>query len=127
MTTRRRRMLEDRPLRGRAPKTQPGDGAAVRQLAHYDRRPPDQRSHEELRQSCLCWRHEQTVAERTFRMHLDGIRFCYERTRPRPWPVFDRVRPRSPHKRPVVLRPQDVRDLRAWGKHPTAQRWLRLI
>jgi hypothetical protein len=50
MTTRRRRMLEDLQRRGLAPKTQPCYVAAVRQLAHHDRRPPDQLRDEERRQ-----------------------------------------------------------------------------
>jgi integrase/recombinase XerD len=127
MTTLRRRMLEDLQLRGLAPKTQPCDGAAVRQLARYYRRPPDQLSDEELRQYCLSWRQEKKVAESTFRMHLYGIRCFYERPRTRPWPVFDLVRPRHPQKLPVVWSPRAVRALLAWGKNPTAQMWLRLI
>jgi hypothetical protein len=45
---------------------------------------------------------EKKVAESTFRIHLYGIRFFYELTRTRPWPVFDRVRPRHLPKLPVV-------------------------
>jgi hypothetical protein len=127
MTTLRRRRLEDRQLRGLAPKPPQGDVAAGRQRAHYYRRPADQLRAEQRRQSCLAWRHEQQVAERTFRMHLYGIRFFDERTRTRPRPVFDRVRPRTPQTRPGVGSPRDVRALRAWVEHPTARRRLRLI
>lgn len=127
MTPLRRRMREDLQLRGRAPKTQPCYVAAVRQRAPDDRGPPDQLNDEELRPYCLSWRTEQNVAESTVRMHLDGIRFFDERTRTRPWPGFDRVRPRHRPKLPVGLSPQEVRDLLAWVKHPTAQRCLRLL
>jgi integrase/recombinase XerD len=127
MTTLRRRMLEDLQLRGLAPKTQQCYVAAVRQLAHYYRRPPDQLNDEELRQYFLYLRNEKKVAESTFRIHLYGIRFFYERTLTRPWPVFDLVRPRNPQKLPVVLSPQEVRDLLAWVKNPTAQMCLQLI
>jgi len=120
-------MLEDLQLRGLAPKTQQCYVAAVRQLAHYYRRSPDQLSDEELRQYFLYLRNEKKVAESTFRIHLYGIRFFYERTLTRPWPVFDLVRPRYPQKLPVVLSPQEVRNLLAWVKHPTAQMCLRLI
>jgi integrase/recombinase XerD len=120
-------MLEDRQLRGLPPKTPQCYLAAVRQLAHYYRRPPDQLSDEELRQYFLYLRNEKKVAESTFRIHLYGIRFFYERTLTRPWPVFDLVRPRYPQTLPVVLSPQEVRDLLAWVKHPTAQMCLRLI
>jgi integrase/recombinase XerD len=127
MTTLRRRMLEDLQLRGLAPKTQQCYVAAVRQLAHYYRRPPDQLSDAELRQYFLYLRNEKKVAESTFRIHLDGSRFFYERTRTRPWPVFDLVRPRNPQKLPVVWSPQEVRALLAWVQNPTAQMCLRLI
>jgi len=92
MTTPRRRMLEDLQLRGLAPKTQQCYVAAVRQLAHYYRRPPDQLIDEELRQYFLSLRNEKNVAESTFRIRLYGIRFFYERTLTRPWPVFGLVR-----------------------------------
>lgn len=72
-------------------------------------------------------RNEKKVAEGTFRIHLYGIRFFYERTLKRPWPVFDLVRPRHPQNLPVVSSPQEVRDLLAWVKNPTAQMCLRLI
>ena len=102
MTTLRRRRLEDLQLRGLAPKTQQGYLDAVRQLVHHDRRAPDQRSEEELRQSFLFLLNEKQVAERTFRIHLYGITFFYERTRQRPWPVLALVRPRKSQKLPVV-------------------------
>jgi integrase/recombinase XerD len=127
MTTLRRRMLEDLQLRGLAPKTQQGDVAAVHQLAPYDRRPPDQRSEEELRQYCLYLRNAKKVAESTFRIHLYGIRCFYDLTRKRPSPVFDLVRPRHIQTLPVVLSPREVRDLLALGKNPTARMCLRLI
>jgi hypothetical protein len=70
MTALRQRMLADLQLRGLAPKPQPCDLEAVHHLAPHDRRAPDQLSAEERRQSCLCLRNEQQVAESTFRMHL---------------------------------------------------------
>ena len=70
MTTLRRRMLEDLPRRGLAPKTQQCYVAAVHQLARHDGRAPDQLSEAELRQYFLCLLHEKKVAESTFRIHL---------------------------------------------------------
>jgi integrase/recombinase XerD len=127
MTTLRRRMLEDLQLRGLAPKTPQCYVAAVPQLAQHYRRPPDQLSEEELRQYFLSLLNEKKVAESTFRIHLDGIRFFYELTLKRPWPVFDLVRPRNIPKLPVVLSPREVRDLLALVKNPTARMCLRLI
>jgi Phage integrase, N-terminal SAM-like domain len=127
MTTLRRRMLEDLPRRGLAPKPHPCSVAAVHHLAPHDRRPPDQLSEEELRQYVLSLFKAKEVAESTFRIYLYGIRCFDELTRKRPWPVFDLLRPRHIPNLPVVLRPREVRDLLALVKHPTARRCLRLI
>jgi site-specific recombinase XerD len=127
MTTLRRRMLEDLQLRGLAPTTQQCYLDAVRQLAHHYRRPPDQLRDEELRQYFLFLLNEKKVAESTFRIHLYGIRFFYERTLQRPWPVFDLVRPRHIQKLPVVLSLREVRSLLALVERPKARMCLQLI
>jgi integrase/recombinase XerD len=127
MTTLRRRMLEDLQLRGLAPKTQQCYIAAVHQLALHYRRAPDRLGEEELRQYFLFLLNEKKVAESTFRIHLYGIRFFYECTLQRPWPVFDLVRPRKSQKLPVVLSLQEVRHLLAVVDNPTAQMCLRMI
>jgi integrase/recombinase XerD len=127
MTALRRRRLEDLPLRGFAPTTQQCYVAAVQQLARHDGRAPDQLGEAELRQYFLFLLNEKKVAASTFRIHLYGIRFFYERTLQRPWPVFDLVRPRSPQKLPVVLSPRDVRSLLALVERPNARMGLRMI
>jgi len=127
MTALRRRMLEDLQLRGLAPKTQQCYVAAVQQLARHYGRAPDQLGEAELRQYFLFLLNEKKVAESTFRIHLYGIRFFYERTLKRPWPVFDLVRPRSTQKLPVVLSPREVRSLLALVEHPNARMCLRMI
>jgi integrase len=120
-------MLEDRQLRGLAPRTQPGYVEAVKHLTPYDRRAPDQISEDELRQYFRFLINGQKVAERTVRIHLSGIRFFSERPRQRPWPVFDLGRPRPPQKRPVVWSLQEVRSLLALVEPPTAQMGLPML
>lgn len=127
LTTRRRRMREDLPLRGRAPTPQPCAVAAVPQLAPHDPRPPGQRREAELRQEFLDGRTEKKVAERPVRIPLYGRRCFSELTLTRPGPVVDLVRPRNIPQLPVVLSPRDVRDLLAFGKNPTARRCRRLL
>lgn len=127
MTALRRRMLEDLQLRGLAPRTQQCYLEAVKHLAHHYRRAPDQLSEEELRQYFLYLLTDKKVAESTFRIHLYGIRFFYERTLKRPWPVFDLVRPRKSQKLPVVLSPQEVRSLLALVNNPMARMCLQII
>jgi integrase/recombinase XerD len=127
MTALRRRMLEDLQLRGLAPRTQQCYLEAVTHLTQYDRRAPDQIRAEELRQYFLFLINDKKVAESTLRVHLYGIRFFYERTLKRPWPVFDRVRPRNTPKLPVVLSLWEVRSLLALVKHPNARMCLRVM
>jgi integrase/recombinase XerD len=67
------------------------------------------------------------VAESTFRIHLYGIKFLYEITLQRPWPVLAFVRPRKRQKLPIVLSPQEVRGLLALVENPKARMCLRLI
>jgi integrase/recombinase XerD len=127
MTTLRRRMLADLQLRGLAPRTQPCYVEAVKPLTQHYRRAPDQISEDELRQYFLFLINDTKVAESTFRIHLYGIRFFYERTLQRPWPVFDLVRPRNIQKLPVVLSLREGRFLLALVERPKARMCLQLI
>ena len=123
----RRRMLEDLPRRGLAPKPQPCDLDAVKHLAYHYRRAPDQISAEELRPYCLYLITEKQGAERTRRLHLYGIRFFDERTLQRPWPVFELMRPRKRQTLPVVLSVQEVRHGLGLVHNRKAPMCLRLI
>jgi integrase/recombinase XerD len=127
MTARRRRRREDLQRRGLAPRPQQCDLEAVQPLAQHDRRTPEHISEEARRQDFLFLLQEKKVAASTFRLHLYGSRWCYERTRQRPWPVFDLVRPQKSQKLPVVLSLQEVRHLLALVDNPTAQMCLRMI
>jgi site-specific recombinase XerD len=120
-------MLEDLQLRGLAPRTQQCYVEAVKHLAQHYRRAPDQISEEEIRQYFLYLLNDKKVAESTFRIHLYGIRFFYEITLQRPWPVFALIRPRHSQKLPVVLSPQEVRALLALVANPKAQMCLKII
>jgi hypothetical protein len=127
MTAHRRRRRADLPRRGFAPTPQPCEVAAVPHLARHDGRAPDQRRDAARRPSCRCWRHEQNVAERPCRRHLEGIRCFDARTRQRPWPVVARVRPRRRHTLPGGWSPRAVRSLLAVVEPPDARRWLRRL
>jgi integrase/recombinase XerD len=127
MTALRRRMLEDLQLRGLAPQTQQRYLEAVKHLAQYYQRAPEQLSEEELRPSFLYLINGKQVAESTLRIHLYGIRFFYERTLQHPGPVFELIRPRPRQKLPVVLSPQEVRSLLASVQRSKARMCLQLI
>ena len=119
MTELRRRMIEDMQLHGYSEKTQQAYLSAVRGLAKYYRRSPDELSAEEIRQFFLYLVNEKAVASGTLNIYLCGIKFFYEKTLEREWTIFDLVRPKKRKKLPVVLSVYEVRFLLSLVAQPT--------
>ncbi len=113
MTTLRQKMIEDMQLHGFAERTQTSYLQAVRQLADYYHKPPDQISEEELRQYFLYLKNVKKVARSTMTLALCGIKFFYERTMQQPWTTLALVRPPREKKLPVVLSVEEVRQILA--------------
>ena len=111
MTELRQRMLENMQLRGLAPKTQAAYLRAVRQLAQYYSKSPDQITQEELRDYFLYLKNEKQVSRSACTVALCGIKFFYEHTLQRTWVLFDLVRPPKENKLPVVLSHDEVRRI----------------
>jgi site-specific recombinase XerD len=101
-------MLEDMQLRGLAEKTQEAYLRAVRQLAAYHDKPPDQINEEELRDYFLYLKNEKRAARSTCTIALCGIKFFFEHTLRQTWPTFDLIRPPKEKKLPVVLSRDEV-------------------
>jgi site-specific recombinase XerD len=101
-------MIEDMQLRGLAERTQEAYLLAVRQLAQHYGKPPDQLGEEELRQYFLYLKNVKGVARSTHTLALCGIKFFYERTLGREWPIFALIRPPQGEKLPVVLSIEEV-------------------
>jgi site-specific recombinase XerD len=120
-------MIEDMQLHGYAEKTQQAYLAAVRGLARYYRRSPDELSAEEIRQFFLYLVNDKAVASGTLNIYLCGIKFFYERTLEREWTIFDLVRPKKRKKLPVVLSVYEVRFLLSLVAQPTQRMALRMI
>jgi len=108
MTPLRQRMLEDMQLRGLAARTQESYLREVRQLAQHYGKSPDRLTEEDLRQYFLYLRNEKHAARSTCTVALCAIKFFYEQTLQRPWPILELVRPPQEHKLPVVLTPDEV-------------------
>lgn len=108
MTPLRQRMIEDMQLRGLAPLTQRAYLRAVRALAHYYAKSPDLVTAEELRHYFLYLHDQKRLARATTTVVLCGLKFFFERTLQRSWPVLDLFRPRPTHKLPVVLSADEV-------------------
>jgi site-specific recombinase XerD len=104
-------MLADMQLRGLAPKTQDAYLRAVRQLAEYYGKPPDQVTEEELRDYFLFLKNEKKASRSACTVALCGIKFFFEHTLQRQWATFDLVRPSKEKKLPVVLSREEVRQV----------------
>ena len=113
MTALRQKMIEDMQLHGFAERTQDSYLRAVRQLAAYFNKPPDQISEEELRQYFLYLKNVKKASRSTITLALCGIKFFYERTLQRQWATLALVRPPQEKKLPVVLSVEEVRQILA--------------
>jgi len=108
MSALRQKMIDDMELHGFAIRTQEAYLSAVRQLAKYYRKAPDQITEEELRQYFLFLKNEKHAARNTCTIALCGIKFFFERTLGREWKTFEFLRPLKEKKLPVVLSAAEV-------------------
>jgi integrase/recombinase XerD len=113
MTALRQKMIEDMQLHSFSERTQDSYLRAVRQLAEYYNKPPDQISEEELRQYFLYLKNVKQASRSTITLALCGIKFFYERTMQRQWATLALVRPQREKKLPVVLSVEEVRQILA--------------
>ena len=127
MTELRRRMKEDLQLAGFSEKTQQSYLSAVRGLAKYYMRPPDQLTEEEIRRFFLHLVNERHAARSTVKIYLCGIKFFYESTLKRKFRVFELLRPAPSKKLPVVLSHEEVRSVLELIRKPMFKTVLTLI
>lgn len=107
----RKRMIEDMQLRGLSPGTQKAYVRAVRDLAAYYNKSPDQISEEELRGYFLYLKDERRLSRSSCTVALCGIKFLYEHTLRRRWSVFELIRPKKEKKQPVILSREEVQRI----------------
>jgi len=109
MTELQQRLIEDLQLKGMSERTQEAYARAVRQLAEYCHKPPDQITEEELRHYFLYMKNVKHYSRAASTIALCGIKFFYEQTLQRPWPTLTFVRPPREKKLPTVLSLEEVR------------------
>lgn len=126
MTDLRRRMITDLQLAGYSEKTQQSYLMAVRGLAKYYMRSPDELSEEEVRAFFLHLINERKSASSTVRIYLYGIKFFFTKTLQRQWAFLDLVRPAKSKKLPVVLAQEEVRTILSGIRSPVLAMALRL-
>ncbi|MFC1975869.1 tyrosine-type recombinase/integrase, partial [Chloroflexota bacterium] len=112
------RMIEDMQLRGLAVRTQDSYVRAVRQLAEYYGKSPAQLSEEELRQYFLYLKNEHPYASSSCMVALCGVKFFYEHTLKRAWPILDFIKPVQTKRLPVVLSREEVQRLLVCVRRP---------
>jgi site-specific recombinase XerD len=110
MTPLRQRFIEDLKLHSLSASTQRVYVSAVRRLAAHYHRSPDQIGQEELREYFLYLTYRRRRSPSSIRGTLGGLRFFYEKTLQRNWPVFTVVRPPYQKKLPVVLTREEVQQ-----------------
>jgi len=111
MTPLRKRMSDDMRLHGYAASTQEAYLLAVSQLAKHYQRSPDRIGEEELRAYFLHLKDVRKQARSTMTIAICAIKFFYEKTLGRDWPVFEIVRPPRQRKLPVILDREEVRRI----------------
>src|SRR5580700_4763530 len=103
MTALRQRFIEDLQLHGFAASTPQVYVSAIKLLARHYGQAPDRLTEEQIRQYFLFLTHERKVSRSNATITLCTIKFLYEHTLQRPWPVFRVARPRREHKIPAVM------------------------
>lgn len=110
MTELRLRMIQDMNLRGLAKSTQQKYIEAIRVLSkHYNNRPPEDITEQEVHQFLIHLNENRGLAKSTIRVYLYAIKFLYEITLNRNSRVLKLLRIRTPRKKlPMVLSRQQV-------------------
>jgi integrase/recombinase XerD len=111
VTPLRQQLIEDLQLHGLSPRTQEMYVAAVKQLAEYYHKSPDQVSEEELRAYFLYLKNVKKVAPSTFTIALCGIKFFFEKTLHQKWVILELARAAKEKKLPAVFSVDEVRTV----------------
>ena len=93
MSPLRLRLIEDLQLAGMCERTQEAYVRAVRQLAEYCGKSPDQIDEEEIRSYFLYVKNEKKWSRPTCTIAICGIKFFWEQTLKRDWSILGLVRP----------------------------------
>ena len=114
MTPLRRRMIEDMQLRGLTPKTQKVYLDAITKLARHYHRSPDQLSEQEIRDYFFYLSEQKGLARSTLRVQICALKFLYQKTLQRPWPVLALMRVKRSKRLPVVLSLKEIQTVLAY-------------
>ncbi len=120
MTPLRQRMLEELQRRNYSESTIRGYIHAIKQFAEHFHKSPELLGPEEVRQFQLYLLNERKLAPSTVEIRMSALRFLYWKVLKRRDTTFDDlVFPKKPAKLPVVLSPEEVKDLIDGAASPT--------
>ncbi|MGH8280890.1 MAG: tyrosine-type recombinase/integrase [Gammaproteobacteria bacterium] len=120
-------MTEDLQLKGLAVSTQQAYLTAVQKLArHYGESPTDI-TEEQLRAYFLHLTQVEHCARGTMQIAQAGVRFCFEVTLHRHWPVLSLIRACRERKLPLVLSRSEVRSILSCVRAPVYRTCLNTI
>ena len=113
MTYLRKRMIEDLQLHGLGALTQQRYVRAVRLLAEHYKKSPDRITEDELRDYFLHVKKVKKWSRSTSTIALCGIKFFFENTIKRDWPILHFIRAEREKKLPAILSTDEVRRILA--------------
>lgn len=119
MSELRRRMDREMILRGLAPRTRRSYICAVRGLAKYYRRPPDQLTNKQVQDYLFHLINERQLAWNSCNVAVQGLRFFYHKTLKRDRADF--YIPRAackPSKLPVIPSRQEIKQIFSFTRDP---------
>lgn len=111
MTSLRQQMIDAMQQRGFSPRTHQSYLAAVRALATYFHKPPDQLQQAQIQDYFVYLVKDRHLSAASCRLYLNGIRFLYLQVLK--WPEFDvpiQI-PKHPQKIPELLTRQEVKQI----------------
>lgn len=114
-------------LAGLAPKTQTLYVEAVRSLAKFYMKSPDTISEKEIRDYLIHVREVDHAAEGTLRILHFGLKFFFQKSLQRDWPVLKLMRLPKKKRLPTVLSPSEVKEILRHIRVPRNQMCLTLI
>jgi integrase/recombinase XerD len=105
------KMIEDMKLRGLLPRTQEAYLGVAKLIVRHFGKEPDKISEEELRSYFLYLAEEKKSAPSTINQAVYGVRFLFQHTLNKKWPVLKLLRVKQPKKLPVVLSTGETKKL----------------
>jgi len=105
------RMSEDLHLGGMSKRTHEGYLRAMRQLADFCKRSPDQISEDQLRKFFLQLKNDREFASGSLRVAFSGVKFFYTRTCKRDWQTLAQMKIQNVKSLPEVLTIEQVHQI----------------